>query len=704
MSSSNIESPQSPQVTIDQALQLAIQHHQAGRLQEAEAIYRAILKAQPSHPMTNHNLGILAAQIGNADASLLHHRTAAESDPEQTLFAIRYGFALLSSGQTGKAEEIFRGGIQKSGNSAEVLTGLGVSLALQGKLFEAKEVLEQGTELYKDNIQLKSNLGECLYVLGMLPDAEKMLRQALAISPEHPDTLVNLGKVLNKQDRLEEAEFVLRQALGTQPENPEILMTLGIVLDKQDRLEDAKVVLQQALSIRPKYPEALASLGTILISQDRPEDAEAALRQALNIRPEYPDALANLGAVLIIQGRLEEAEVVLRQALSIQPQYPEVLVSLGAILGKQDRLEEAEIVLRQALGIQPEYPKALASLGAILGKQDRLEEAEPVLRRALSLQSEYPEALFSLAGNLLSQGKMEEGWGYYESRFQIREHQNPRRFSSPTWDGSPLDGKTIFIHAEHGLGDQIQMMRYIPLVKARGGKVIVEMWKELAPIFQGLPEIDKIATPGEAVPQFDTYCPIMSLPKVFGTRLDNIPAPVPIHVDPGLCKQWARRLADLPGIKVGLVWSGNPAYKNDRNRSMPLFNCAPLAGNKGVSLVSVQKGAGEMQLVDCPFPIVNPGPEICDFHDTAAILSNLDLLISVDTAVAHLGGCLGISTWVLLPYASDWRWLRKRGDSPWYPSVRLFRQQRKEDWQGVIEQVVSALSDMVAERSDIHNC
>ena len=267
-------------------------------------------------------------------------------------------------------------------------------------------------------------------------------------------------------------------------------------------------------------------------------------------------------------------------------------------------------------------------------------------------------------------------------------------FAQPPWDGSELNGKTVLLHAEQGLGDSIQFVRYVPMVRDRGGKVVLQCQPALSRLFTGLPGIDRVIKNGDPIPRFDAHCPLLSLPRAFGTTLDSIPASVPyLTADPAAALDWAKRLADRPGKKVGIVWAGRAGYVGDRTRSLSLTTLAPLACASGITWYSLQKGYAAAQISDAPqgMELIDRTAELNDFADTAALIANLDLVISVDTAVAHLAGAMGKSVWTLLPYAPDWRWLLNRDDSPWYPTMRLFRQQRPGDWGEVIQRIAESL-------------
>jgi hypothetical protein len=403
--------------------------------------------------------------------------------------------------------------------------------------------------------------------------------------------------------------------------------------------------------------------------------------------------------------RLEEAEKFYRQAIRIQPRYPDAYINLGNLLKETQRFEEAEASYRKAIAISPGFSISYYNLGSLLVSRKRLEEGEAAYRQAIAHRPDYADAAWNLSLLLLSQGRYQEGWPLHEARYAPGfTHTNtiapPGLF--PQWQGQPLTGKSIFVLPEQGLGDQIQFIRYLPLLKEMGTTAItIACPPPLKPLLETLPGTDAVITNGEAFSDHDYWTFPLSLPGLCGTTLDSIPAQLPyLSADPARIQSWRPRLPSS-GLRVGLVWKGSAGHKNDKHRSLPgLEALAPLWSIPGISFVSLQKGQAEDEARHPPAnqPLLHLGSDIQDFADSAAIISQLDLLISVDTAAAHLAGALGKPCWVLLSaVGTDWRWMHDRTDSPWYPQVmRLFRQQQADDWQSVIIDVTSALKDWIA--------
>ncbi|TFW30321.1 tetratricopeptide repeat protein [Duganella callida] len=429
--------------------------------------------------------------------------------------------------------------------------------------------------------------------------------------------------------------------------------------------------------------------------------AERCYLAALSLQPWHAAARANLGFVKERQGAAAEAEFHYRQAIALMPDHTQLHQNLGALLLKEKRFEEAEAAMRQALELAPDAPTAWSQLGVLLVCTHREEEGEACYRRALAIDPRHVRAQFNLSYLLLRQARFAEGWRMLEARWQFDRF--PLSFDCPFWEGEALHGKSVVIGLEAGHGDMIHFCRYAPLLKARGAvRVDLVCHPGLRRLLATLPGVDGVHALGETLPGgWDYWTRPMRLPGLSGTGMSTIPADVPyLRAEPALLAHWREALPQQ-GLRVGLAWRGNANFENDADRSLPsLLTLAPLSGS-GAQFVSLQKGAGEVEALQPPvgmtmYPV---GPQLGDFADTAAVIANLDLVISVDTAVAHLAGALGKPCWLLLPdYRCDWRWMKERGDSPWYPSMRLFRQPRAGGWAPVIAEVAAALRSVAAGR------
>jgi hypothetical protein len=418
----------------------------------------------------------------------------------------------------------------------------------------------------------------------------------------------------------------------------------------------------------------------------------------VELGPTFAGGYNNLGAALIAQGQIVEATACFQRVRELNPASAEVHFNLAGALRKQGRLDEAAAAFRQALQLRPDYADAHDGLGNVLQDQGQLDDAVACYRRALDLEPNHPEAHFDHSLVRLLRGDFEQGWAEYQWRWQTKTFRG-LPFRQPSWDGQPLEGRTILLHAEQGLGDTIQFIRYAPLVKQRGARVVVQCQRLLLRLLAGCQGIDELIGQGDPLPAFDLHAPLLNLPGIFRTALDNVPATTPyLFAPPPLAERWRQELGKCDGVKIGIGWQGRPTHLGDSLRSIPLARFEPLTQIPGVHLISLQKGAGVEQLQDLAgrLPITEVGSRLEDFVDTAAVMSSLDLVIACDTSLVHLAGALGVPVWVALPLSPDWRWLLDRSDSPWYPTMRLFRQKRLGDWVGVFDEIKTALGEWIA--------
>ncbi len=438
-------------------------------------------------------------------------------------------------------------------------------------------------------------------------------------------------------------------------------------------------------------------LGSSLRGQGKTDEAVASFERALELSPDNLHCLANLCDCRLSQNRPVDAESYVRRAVRIDDQFGQGWTSLGVALAAQDRLAEAiaafEHAERIASGGRGDVDQHL-NLANCLRETDRLAEALALYERNLPTR---PSAVAQChyAHALLTAGRLPEGWVHYEFRWFQQPLLSMRpSFGAPVWEGQDIRGKTVLLRAEQGIGDVIQFIRYAPHVKALGATVLLELRKGIRELAGGFPGVDELVDPNRPLPRFDYYIHLMSLPRVFGTDLARIPAEVPyLHTEPGRIAHWQPRMGSQRAFKVGIVWGGDPAHLRDRFRSIRLAALAPLGRVEGVQFFSMQKGVQAAQLDSwrAAMPLVDFGPDLRDFADTAAVISELDLVISVDTSVAHLAGALGKPVWVMVPTPPEWRWLEHREDSPWYPTMRLFRQTHQGEWSDVVERLKDAL-------------
>ena len=428
-------------------------------------------------------------------------------------------------------------------------------------------------------------------------------------------------------------------------------------------------------------------------------EAEAIYRRILVIEPGHADCLHLLGVLSAQTGADASAELWIRQALVHRPNYPEAHLNLANLLRQNSRLDEATEHYQQALVLRPHFAEAHAGLGLVLYQQNQLEKAASCHRQALALRPDDATTHKNYGWVLLKQGDLAAGFREYEWRWKIKDFPvKPPPFRQPWWDGGDLTGRTLLLHAEQGFGDTLQFIRYAPMLRQRGAQVILECPHELKRLLKGLDGLDYVFGPGDERPDFDLHAPLLSLPYLFGTTLATVPAPTPyLAPPPGLAAVWAERLPPTQGPRVGLVWAGNPRRHQpdwtavDRRRSLALELLSPLGQSLGIQWVSLQKDRRpELEPPSLDWNLIDLMPDVTDFADTAALIANLDLVIGVDTAVLHLAAAQGKPAWLLSRFDGCWRWLHDRNDSPWYPSLRLFRQSQPDDWESVIINVKNA--------------
>jgi Flp pilus assembly protein TadD len=491
----------------------------------------------------------------------------------------------------------------------------------------------------------------------------------------------------HRAGRLGDAEAAYRMVLRDEPDNADAAHLLGLVLHQRGRNGAAVVAIEHAVALNPRASNYHNSHGLTLHAQGQFEAAEEALQIALSLDPSDADAHNNLGLVYSSQRRFALAATSLERALEIRPQYPAALNNYGRALVALGRASEATAALKTACALEPANASFANTLGVAFRESGQYGEAQRAYKHALSMDPRNVDAHVSYAQLLLSMEDYTAGWAEHEWRLARPEHQN--RPHASRWDGkSSLDGKTILLWAEQGLGDAIQFVRYAEDAAIRGARVVVECAPPLHRLFATAPGVAAVVAPGDAV-SFDVHCPLMSLAGIFDKSLTA-------QNGPYLSAPAAMPLEDGAAMKVGLVWAGNPRHSNDVNRSAALSDFTALTAlGQDVSFYGLQKGAASDQTPPTGMNFTTLGPELDDFQDTASALIALDLLITVDTSVAHLAGALGRPVWLLLPFVPDWRWLQDRDDSPWYRSMRLFRQGEGENWLTILERVADTLRNKV---------
>ena len=754
---------------IPEAFQIALAHHQAGQLQQAEQIYRQILQANPRHAGAMHLLGLLALQQGSYDVAVQYISHAIRLEGVQAAFHANLGEAYRALGRWDEAQTCYEQALRLQPKLAEAHNNLGTLWLARGNRDAALACYQKAIAARPNFADAHNNLGTVFQGMGQWDAAIDGFRRAVEVAPDYAKGYYSLGTAYGAQGQLDPARAAFEKALALQPSHAEAHYGLALTLHKQHDWAQAEAHYQQAIRLRPDYPDAWSSLGTLYQAQGRFSEATSHYQQALRVLPTHAEAYYNWGTVLKaqqqgaeamiqflraieckptfaaahynlgillqqadrldeaarayeeavrlqpdlalahnnlgnvykIQGKRSEAIVCFKNALRIYPEHGEAYNNLGSVLQEQGNVVESLECYRQALRFKPDCAEAHNNLGSALQAQGELSQPLACYDESLRLRPDFPEAHYNRALALLSQERFVEGWAEFAWRLKCEKYP-ARAFDQPLWDGAPFPHRTLLVHAEQGFGDTLHFVRYLQEVQPRGGRVILEAQPALVPLLK-CSGFEDVVPAGADLPPFDLYASLFHLPGLFQTTLDNMPSTVPyLAADPQRVALWKEKLAPREGFKIGINWQGNPSYGYDHLRSIALREFAPLARVEGVRWFSLQKKFGTEQLADVAdrMTIRDLGPELDEgsgaFMDTAAVMQNLDLIITSDTATAHLAGALGVPVWVALSRVPEWRWFLQREDSPWYPTMRLFRQTRFDDWPEVFARMVAELPKLIA--------
>jgi tetratricopeptide (TPR) repeat protein len=720
--------------------------HQLGKPNEAIAFLQQAVRLQPAAPDPRHHLGVVLSEVDRLDEAVAHlqeawrlrpHSAEISRNLRNTLAAHhnKRGNALEEQNRLAEAMGCYQDALAVEPNFIPARGNLGNVLKLQGRFEEAEVCYKRVLELAPNSAQAHNdlgliaiarddtegairhfrrsleldpqfpsahtNLGVCYSRIGELEQAAAHCTRALELNPNFDEAHNDLGSVLIRQEKLEEAVSHLREAVRLNPRYFDAYHNLGVALSLQNKLGEAEVVLQQGVELAPNYTDMRSQLALIQKRLGKNEQAEANYRRAVELAPNHLSALNGLGAVLAEKKKYDEAMSYYRRALDLKPDYADVHNNVGAVLSEQDRVDEAIESYHRVLKLNPECQPAYYNLADALVKKNDLPAAIEACRKSIELAPEDPESHGLLGLLLLKSGEFAEGWEEYEWRFKAKDFEDQAP-DKPRWDGSSLEGRTILLRGEQGLGDTIQFIRYAKLVKKRGGTVIVECPRQVLQLIATAEGVDKVIAKGDPRPDFDVHAPLLSLPAIFETTLKNVPNKVPyLKPDKELLAKWKDELSKGKGLKVGIAWQGNPTYRKDHLRSVPLTFFQDIVNMSGARFYSLQFGQGREQLANLKDPerVVDLGDRLGEFHETAAIVANLDLVISSDNGNVHLAGALGVPVWMATSFAPDWRWLLERPDSPWYPTMRLFRQPAVRDWDTVFRNIKEALKQKVEESS-----
>ncbi len=616
--------------------------------------------------------------------------------------ALAQAQGLCQQGRLADAERLCAAILAVKPDQVDALQLLGTIKFSNGRHSEALDLISRAMRSKARSPQILRIHGLALSALGRPREAIESFDRAIKLNAKFSGAHHDRGNALAQLNRFDEAVASYDRALAAQPNFVEALYSRGNVLEQLKRFEEALASYDRTLALHPDLVEALYTRGNVLMQLKRFDEALASYDRALALRPNFVEALYNRGNLLRELKRFDEALASYDRALAFRPNVVEALQNRGHALEQLQRFEEALASFDRALALQPNLVEALYSRGITLTALKRFDEALSSNGRVLAARPDYADAHFHEALCRLMIGDFDRGWEKYEWRWETEVQRQARRgFTQPLWLGQEeIAGKTILLHAEQGFGDTIQFCRYVPSVAARGARVVLEVQKPLQELMSSLDGIAHVISQGDPLPDFDLQCPLLSLPLAFRTRLETIPSAVPyLRASPQASNDWERRLGPTDRPRIGLVWSGNPANKRDHIRSID-FNSFLSLLDINATFVSLQKdvGAADAMVLNERRDLLHFGDELSTFSDTAALISNLDLVISVETSVAHLAGALGKPVWVLLSFLGEWRWLCDREDSPWYPTARLFRQDSTRAWDNVIARLHAALHDFVQSR------
>ena len=751
----------------DPRLDYAVARHRAGALDEAAAVYQAILGDDAGNPDALHLLGVVRQQRGDFAGSveLISQALAIKAD---ATFASNLGNAHLGLGQFEAAARACRLALSLNATIGMAHANLGVALRGLGQLEDAAAALRVAIAIEPQRAEAQASLGVVLLELGRQTQSVAVLRgliathpdyaiahfnlanalaqpetaaalaealahydRSLALDPAYADAHANRAGVLRRLGRLDEAEQAYAAALALNPRSALSQYNHGLLLGERGRPAEALAAYDRAIALAPMLAAAHSHRGNVLSALDRDEEAMAAHGQALSLAPDDAGLQHNLGLTLAHQARFAEAAATQRRSIALRPGYAEAHAALAGTLVELGEVDEALATARHAIRLEPDLGMAHAALGQALLEAGDLPAARAALEQALRLRPSYAQSHLNLGVVSYRQGALEAALASYETALTLRpdtweasynrgvvrlhggdyssgwtdfEHRlrapDRRRreahYPQPLWRGEPLAGKTLLLHGEQGLGDMLQCLRFVPQVVALGARVIVEAPASLRRLVEAMPQVSAFIEPGQPGLDADYRLPMFSLPHRLGVTLDDLPGPIPyLQVPQGLAATWRERLearlgASQPGQpRVGVVWSGNVTSKVDRGRSIPLAAFALLAAAVGAPLISLQKAYGLDQLDALPAGMavttLGEAYDAGDLADTAAVILALDLVVCCDTALAHLAGALGAPAWLAINAVGDWRWLTGRSDSPWYPSLRIYRQPAVGDWTGVFE-------------------
>jgi tetratricopeptide (TPR) repeat protein len=605
---------------------------------------------------------------------------------------------LAQAGDFAGAAEVLRGVVARDPANFFALFMLGSFECHFGRFAEAETHLKRAVALNPRAMEALATYGNVLLELKRPAEAAEALDRALALQPGEINALIYRGLAAIDLDKREEALRFFDRALKTDSRSIHALNNRANVLIALKRFDEAAASVDALLKLDPGYVPAISNRATILSAKKDHAAALAAIDRALAFEPQNADLHIARGNALLEVGRLDDAYAAYQRVLAVDPTSAEAHLNCANVMMERGRLDEALALTDKSIALKPDYAHALLLRANILLHLMREGEMFTAYDAAVAARASSPEAHYHRGSAQLLYGRFAEGWRDFEYRWEVAERGFDRpELTGADWQGEDLRGKSIVVYSEQGLGDTIQFARFLPLLVQRGAKLTFLCHPNLVRLFRPLADGMELIASCDGRRRFDFRCALMSLPLWLGTTLDTLPAAVPyVFPEAPLVEQWRARLGG-EGFKIGITWQGNPLGKIDRGRSIPLKKFAALAAVPGVRLISLQRNHGLDQLAGAPMRVETLGEFDTGsdaFVDTAAIMTNLDLFVTSDTATAHLAGALGVPVWVVLKHLPDWRFMLNRSDSPWYPTMRLFRQEQPGDWDGAVAEMASTLAAM----------
>jgi len=645
-------------------LQRSILYHENGNLEEAEKGYLELIKENPEDGKLNFLLGTLYLQGGRPDVSSVFLGKSVSKNPSNTKAINNLGLAYQSMGRYDDAIKLFKAAIKVDKNYLSAYNNLAICCQLTGDYQNAVEILLTALSINQNDSETNYNLGTVLHKNGEFEKAIKYYKKAVELNSKSAETYYNIALIKIDNKEFESAETFLKKSYEIQPNNFDILFNLGFVNEQLKNYTSAENFYNAAYKLNPSSSELNFNLGNIFKENKNWKRAEEFYTAALEINADAK-IFNNLGFILLKQGRYEEAEKNFKAALILDKNYLDAKTNYGASLLELGKIDEA------------------------------IKEYDEVLK----INSENATAHFNKAVALLLSGNFDEGWKEYEWRFKKGNLKKPD-FVKPEWNGENLNGKTILVHDEQGIGDSIQFIRFLKLLKEQNAKVIFKCRKELVNLYKNFEAVDEFVELTNYVESnFDFEISLLSLPKIFKTNISNIPSPEKyLTVDKSILEKWKNKFAGIEKLKVGLVWRGNPEHEYDYKRSCRLEDFKNILKNENAVFYSLQKENDKEELLK--YGVIDLSNEVSNLEETAGCITNMDLVITVDTAAAHIAGALGKETWALISKIPDWRWLLEGDGSPWYSSLKLFRQKETGNWNSVFEEINNELNKIVYENND----